>query len=249
LRKLVLIGLTVTAVFAIAAVAIAQYALPTMTVETAITPAKGGTKKKPKNALVHTVFRVNADSNSTLKRIEYAIPSKIKLDGTGFKTCSVQTIAAKGESACPKGSRVGTGAATALLGPQKSPLNFSVNVYAAGKKSLTLYLVTSLFTLPIPATITADNKVVFDIPDRVQQPVPGLYSYVTSVTADLGKQPGIKASVKTGKGKKRKTRYFASLRGCSGKKHTLGVTAFLADNPNPPKQPSISGTGTSACKK
>src|SRR4051812_26121553 len=111
-----------------AAVAFAQYNVPpTLTYQATVTPTKGGSSKKPKNALLHTVFNVNKESKSTLRRIEYTVPSKLKLDGKGFKKCSADTINQKGESVCPKGSKVGTGAATALLGPQQTPLNFSVN--------------------------------------------------------------------------------------------------------------------------
>lgn len=255
MRKLVLAGLTVTALFAFGAVAIAQYQVPVLAATGKITPAKGGTKKKPKNALVNAVFTVNRESNSTLRRIEYTIPNNVKLNGTGFKTCSEATIGGSGESACNPKARVGTGAATAFLGsgPNASKLEFSVNVYVAGKQSLVLALKNSLVgTVPIPATISGQT-VSFDIPTRVQNPTGGPngpFSYVTSVTANLGKQPGISASVKTGKGKKRKTRYFASLRGCTGGVHTGAVKAFLANNPNPPAAPGfLQGSFTSACKK
>jgi hypothetical protein len=241
-KKLALVALTVTTAFACVAVALAQTA-PTITSTFKITPSKAGTKKKPKNGLVNTVFNVNAESESTLKRIEYTIPKGVKLDGTGFPTCSDEYIAANGDEGCPKGSKVGTGAATALLGPQKSQLNFDVEVYAAGPKALTLYLKTSLFTIPIPATIVG-QKVAFDIPERVQSPVNGLYSYVTSVTANLGRQTAIPATTKV----KGKTRYFASVIGCTGGKHTGAVKAFLANNPNPPSVPFISATATSKCK-
>lgn len=248
MRKLVLAGLTVTALFAFAAVAMAQYAVPVLTTSGKITPSNAGTKKKPKNGLLNVVFNVNGDSNSTLSRIEYTVPSNVRLDGTGFKTCSVEFIAAQGDSKCPKASLVGTGAATALLGPTKSKLDFNVKVYVSGKKALTLYLVTNLFTIPIPATISGQT-VAFDIPERVQSPVTGLYSYVTSVTANLGKQPGIKGSVTKGKGKKRKTRNFVSVRGCTGGVHTGGIKAFLANNPNPPSTPFLQGPFSSPCKK
>jgi hypothetical protein len=241
-KKLVLVALTVTTAFACVAVALAQTA-PTITSTFKITPSKAGTKAKPKNGLVNVVFNVNPESESTLSRIEYTIPKGVKLDGTGFPICTDEYIAANGDEGCPKGSKVGTGAATALLGPQKSTLNFDVEVYAAGPKALTLYLKTSLFTIPIPADIKG-QVVSFDIPERVQSPVSGLYSYVTSVTANLGKQSGVTATTKV----KGKTRYFASVISCKGGKHSGAVKAFLAANPDPPSVPSISATGTSKCK-
>ncbi|MEJ7892222.1 MAG: hypothetical protein WKF94_06245 [Solirubrobacteraceae bacterium] len=39
------------------------------------------------------VFNVNAESESTLSRVEYTIPKNIKLNGAGFPTCSGRTRA------------------------------------------------------------------------------------------------------------------------------------------------------------
>lgn len=243
MRKLIVLALSVTTALAVAAVAFAQSAAPTITSTFKVTPTKAGTKAKPKGGLVNTVFNVNPESNSTLSRIEYTIPAGVKLDGTGFPTCTVEFIAQNGDTDCPKGSKVGTGGATALLGPQKAPLNFDVSVYVDGPKTLSLYLVTNLFTLPIRADIKG-QQVGFDIPAPVQQPVSGLYSYVTSVTANLGKQSGIPATAKV----KGKTRNFASVINCKGGKHTGKVKAFLANNPNPPSVPFLEATSTSSCK-
>lgn len=246
MRKLVLVAVASITAFAFAAVAIAQTA-PTITSTFKISPKKAGTKKKPKNGNVNAVFNINPESESTLSRIEYTIPKGVKLNGKGFPTCSVDYISQNGDEGCPKNSKVGTGAATALLGPQKSQLDFDVTVYAAGPKALTLYLVTNLFTIPIDAKISG-QKVSFDIPERVQQPVSGLYSYVTSVTANLGKQKGISASIKKGRGKKKKVKYFASVVDCKGGKHTGGIKAFFAPNPEPPTVASVESTSSSKCK-
>src|SRR4051812_19743441 len=156
--------------------------------EAKVTPKKAGTKKKPKNALVHIKFNVNKESFSTLKRIEFTIPKSLKLDGTGFPVCTVDMIGSQGEEACPKKSKVGTGASTALLGPTQAPLNFSVNVYVAAKKALTLALTNPTLSVAFEAKISKSGVVGFDIPERVQNPTGGPngpYSYVTSVTADL----------------------------------------------------------------
>lgn len=266
MRKLALSGATLCALLVMAVAAVAADA-PTISVQAAVTPADAGTSKKPKNALIHIVFNVNKESDSTLKRIEYTIPAGVKLDGKGFKTCSADQINQQGEASCPAASKVGTGAATAILGKNPgSNLNFTVSVYVSGAKSLALYLKTSLFNIAIPATIEG-QQVNFDIPERVQSPVEGLYSYVTSVTADLGVQDGIPASTKVkekykktitvkknGKKKKKKvtrtrtvTKYFASSVSCPSGGYAIGVTAFLAPNPDPPSVPSITGATTAPC--
>lgn len=215
-----------------------------------MTPAKGGKKKKPRNANVNVTFTVNESSRSTVKRIEYQFPKKVKLDGTGFKTCSEAVIGQGGGAACPKKSQVGTGAATAVLirppDGQRTVLQFTAQVFVSGRKTVVIALSNTLVgTVPITATIAGPN-VGFDIPARVQQPVPGLDGYVTSVTLNLGKQAGIPARTKTGKGR---TRYFASLRGCSGGQHTIGATGIFTNNPNPATVPSATDTATSARKK
>lgn len=272
IRKFSIAGLV--ALLAGVAATVAMAAAPAVvTVQGAVSPDKGGSKKKPRNAAVAIAFNVNPESDSTLSRIVYTIPDNVKLDARGFKTCSVAMISQSGESACPAGSKVGTGSAAALLGPNKSALDFVVSVYAAGRKSLTLYLKTNLFTVAIPATIEG-QQVAFDIPENVQRPVSGLYSYVTSVSAILGKQPGISGKTKvkktvkvkvrkkvkikgtnktrtktvTRKRRKKVNHFFASLRGCpTTGTHLYGVDVTLAPNPDPPAQPTASGAAASAC--
>ena len=244
MRKLVTLGLALVAATAMAAVAFAQTAAPTITATSKVVPKDAGTKAKPKNGLYTTVFNINPESESTLRRIEYTLPKHIKVDGTGFKKCSVDFINANGDDNCPKASKVGTGAATALLGPDKSELDFNVEVYVAGRKALSLYLQTNLFNIAIPATING-QVIAFDIPERVQRPVPGLYSYVTSVTARLGRQKGISATTKVAG----KTRYFASVIGCANGKHKGKVKTFFASNPNPPAVEFLEARTSSKCTK
>lgn len=255
MRKFALIALTVSVTCALVATAFAQYSTPPVVTVTGSVDlpkfkpkpktkkAKKKAAKKAKNATLNVKFDVNAESNTTLNKITYAIPPSIKLNGTGFKTCSADAINQSGESVCPKGSQVGTGAATALLGPGRIPLTFTVSVYNSGAKSLALYLKTSLFTIAIPATITGQD-LSFDLPKAVYSPVTNLYSYVTSVTANIGD-----AKVKTGKGKKRKTRFYATQKKCKSKTHAFGVTLGLQANPDPPPSPTASGATTSPCKK
>ncbi len=259
MRKLVLTGLTVTIVFAVAAVAIAQYAIPTATLTASTSPTKGGTKKKPRNAGTNIKFDVNPDSNSTLAGIDYGISKNLRISGKGFKKCSADTINTKGETACGKAPVVGTGAATALLGPGKTPIQFTVNVYADGKKGLTLALKQTNGSVQVAFDAVIDKqRVAFAIPQNIQQPAPGLYSYVTSVTANLGPAKvtkTIKKKVKV-KGKKKKktvkvkkTYYLVSRIGCDGGKDTFDVKLDLADNPNPPSIDPLIASTSSACNK
>ncbi len=262
MRKLILTSLTATVLFAVAAVAIAQTNAPAVVTVTAkVDPSSGGTKKKPRNASTDITFNVNPESNSTLAGVDYGIPSNLKVSGAGFKRCSADTINTKGESACGKAPIVGTGAATALLGPGKTPISFAVNVYTNGKRGLTLALKQNNGSVQVAfdAKIRS-NRVAFDIPGNIQQPAPGLYSYVTSVTANLGpakvtKKKTVKKKVKV-KGKKKKvtrkvkvkkTYFLVSRRGCVGGQDTIETKLSLANNPNPPAQNPISGSASVPC--
>jgi hypothetical protein len=237
-------------VLAVAGVAIAQYALPQVTLTGTITPTKGGTKKKPKNATLTATFNVNKESRSTVSRITYLLPKNAKVSGKGFRFCPASQINNNGVGSCPKGSQVGTGSATALLGPQQTPIQFSIKVFAGSANEIALALSGSV---PAPAFRgiisnaggSFGQKITVDVPATVQQPIKGLYSYITSVTAKLG---GVKGS--TGKGKKKKTTYFVAVTGCpSGdKSHHYGVNLDLTANPNPPQTGQITAQDTSACK-
>ncbi len=258
MRKLVLIGLTVTIVFAVAAIAIAQTNAPAVVTVTAkVTPSSGGTKKKPVNAATSIRFDVNPESNSTLAGIEYVLPPSLKISGEGFPACSATTVNNKGEAACPAKSKVGVGKSTALLGPGKAPITFTTNVYTNGKSGLTLALKQDNGSVQVAFDgKIANNHITLAVPPNVQQPVAGLYSYVTSTTADLGPATGsktVKKKVKV-KGKKKKVTkkvkvktYLISRVGCTGGKDAFTVSLPLSPNPNPPAVNPISGSASAPC--
>src|SRR4051812_36603449 len=185
-------ALTAVALFATAAVALAQVPALSVNVTGGVSPSKGGTKKKPKNGKLALKFDANAESRTTVSTITFYVPKDLKLSGTGFKTCTADQINAGGPSDanCPKGSKLGSGTASALLGPKQSPLAFTTQVYAAGKNAIALYLqgtggnsVNVAFPGPISkASGPYGQKITVNIPTAVQQPVPGLFSYITSVS-------------------------------------------------------------------
>jgi hypothetical protein len=256
LKKLAIIGLAITAMLAVTAVAVAQVAEPVIQVTGAISPASGGTAKKPKNAKLQVAFTVNKESRKTLSGINYFVPAKVKLSGKGFPSCSAATINGKGEGACPKGSKVGTGTATAVLGPAQQPLDFTVTVYSAGKSALALSLkgaVDIAFAAPITSSSSPyGQKIAVSIPPSVQSPAPGLYSYVTSVNTTIGGK-FVKTVTKKVNGKKRKVKVtynYGSLTGCpSSGAHALGVQLLYTANDTGPAGESPIVSTTSACSK
>ena len=262
MRKLVTFGLTVTVVFAIAAVALAQTSAPAVvTVTSKVTPTSGGSAKKPVNAATDILFEVNSDSNSTLAGIDYGIPSSLKISGAGFPKCSAETVNNKGEAACPKGSKVGVGTSTALLGPGKAPITFTTGVYTNGANGLTLALKQDNGSVQVAFDgKIANNHITLSIPTNVQQPVSGLYSYVTSTRAVLGPATGSKTvkkkvTVKKNGKKKKVTKkikvktFLVSRVGCNGGKDDVTVSLPLSPNPDPPAQNPISGSTSTPCSK
>jgi hypothetical protein len=256
LRKLAIIGLTLTALLAVTGVAVAQFAPAVIQFTGVVTPNKGGTKTKPKNAKLSVAFTVNKESHKTLSSITYFVPANVKLSGKGFPYCPSTKINAQGEAKCPKGSKIGSGTATAVLGPQQTPLNFTVNVYAGSKSEIAVALkgaVNIAFKAPITSTSAPyGQKIAVAIPASVQSPAPGLYSYVTSVNTTIGGK-FVKTVTKRVHGvkKKIKTTYnFDSLTGCpSGGLHKLGVQLGYAANDAGPAGSSDVISGTSACSK
>jgi hypothetical protein len=246
LKKLATIGLALIAMLAVAAVAIAQTAPapPEVVVTGKVSPSKAGTAKKPKPVTSEISYTVNKESFSTVQRMEFFLPQGLKLSGKGFKRCSVDAINTKGSEACPKGSQVGTGSATALLGPGQAPLGFDVRIFVAGDNSVAMNIrgtVTDV-DIAIPGKITKQkapygSKLQLDVPTSLQQPVPGTYAYLTGVKAKLGGKSAKGTITKKVKGKKvKQTVYFATTTGCVKKKFQVGVRLGLVPNPDPPQQ-------------
>jgi len=263
LKKFAILGLAIVAMLSMTAVAVAQYALPSIQVTGTVSPSKGGTKKKPKNAKLNVAFTVNKESRKTVERITYYVPANVRLSGSGFRFCPASQINQQGEGKCPKGSKVGTGTATAVLGPNFAPLGFTVNVYAGSKNELALALAqtgggsvrTAFRGLITSAGTPFGQKITVDVPKSVQSPATGLYSYITGVKTSIGgKFTSTKKVTKKVKGKKKKvtvktTHYFASLTGCpKDKTHDFGVQLGYSANDTGPSGTSDQVRDTAACK-
>jgi hypothetical protein len=263
LKKLASIGLALVAVLAMAAVAVAQLPPPDMKVTGSGTPTKGGTPKKPKNAMVKTGFTIAAESKKTATSLTFYIPKNVKLSGKGFPSCATATIDQKGADKCPKGSEVGSGSATAVVDNPRMDIDFKVRVFNGGGNKITMFLTSDILSKALAGTISKapapyGQKVVVPIPPDVQQPIPGLYPSITGVTAILGPAKVTKTVTKKvkvkGKRVKKKVKqsyFFASLTGCpANKKHTFGARVDFGPNLNGDPDPAtVSAQGTFPCKK
>jgi hypothetical protein len=235
LRKYIVAALAATTVLAVGGTAIAQAPEATMTVKT--TPTKAGTKKKPKSEKLQLTV-TNNNTKRTASALDIKAPKTITVSGKGFPKCSQDTLENDGKSACPAKSKVGGGSASALLGvssDEPQQLHFDVTAYTAGAKKINFYL--EAVELPIkivaPGTISGHNLHV-EIPNAAQQPAPGVWAGLQSLTTSLS-------------GKKGK-HYVVASTGCKAKKHKFSTTITFADNGVAPAG-KVSASAPAKCKK
>ena len=252
MKKLGILGLAGAAMLVLPGSAVAQTPPEPLavTVTTSVTPNKAGTKKKPKNGTLKVGFTVNPESKRTVSRITLFFPKNMKINGKGFKTCSVAKLNAdlSGDD-CPKGSKIGEGTAGALLGA--APLTFKTELYAAGRNQIALFLVGQGINVqvafPGPIKKSTDRRfgqqADIDIPTSVQQPVPGAFAYITNVETTIGGSARVKVR------KKRVKRSFGTVNGCP--KGGLPVGVQLTYVQNDAGGPGVSEifSGAASCRK
>ena len=245
MKKVITPALAVVALCAAAAVAVAQYQLPVVNVSGSVTPlqktAKDPTKKNPRNVSISFKAEVPKEARVTAKTITIKTDKNVGLSGRGFKFCPYATLASRGPSACPKGSEIGKGLAKAVLGPNQTPLTYTVRIFASGAVDVSL-LLTGSPTVPAPLKgkiSSKGTKLTISVPPEVQQPVKGLYASVTEL------QGKIDAVVK----KNKKGNGFADETKCGT--HRISVTVDFAPNPGIPAKPNATGTTVTknTCKK
>ena len=236
MRKPLVAMMATTTVLAFGATAVAQAPEATMTVK--VSPTKAGTKKKPASEKL-TLNVTNNNSQRSASALDIKSPATIKVSGKGFPTCSQATLEGDGKAACPKKSKVGGGTASALLGvntaaPQQ--LHFIVTAYVGGAKKINFFLEgveLPGLKLVAPGTIKGQNLHV-EIPAAAQQPVPGTWAGLQSLTTSLS-------------GKIRKNAIVAST-GCKSKKHNFSTTITFVDNGVQPAG-QVTATAPATCKK
>jgi hypothetical protein len=253
LRKSPIVALGLTAALGFGGVAIAQEdTSPGHTLQVTVSPAKAGKKKKPKNVKVGLDIQNNKASGTTAKQIVVKFPKTIKMNPKNFKTCSEATLdpsTGEGPDACPKGSKLGSGTAGAVVNPGSAtpaPLNFKNTFFVGGKKQLNIYLEQTngdVRKLLIGKIGKAGGKygqqLTIDIPEDLQQPAPQVYSALTD----------IKTSLKGTAGKGKKKHGFFESRGCTGGLYDFQTQISYAPNPNPPAADKSEANDSVDCKK
>lgn len=149
--------------------------------------------------------KITADAANklTTEKIVATTPKGVNFSTKGFKPCSAKTINGTpgiSDAKCPKGSQVGTGSATAVIPPNPkygSPamsIAFKMKIYAAGPKALTFFLSATTpglesVRVAFPSAIQQKggrSSLVTVIPENLRMPMPGFYTYLTSIDTRLG---------------------------------------------------------------
>jgi hypothetical protein len=237
LRKLLMGAIAASATLAVATGAAAQTS--DYPFSASVSPSDAGTKKKPKNTKLG--FKVSLDRpGTTVQFIDLQLPRGLKMSGKGFKRCTLETIG-QDPSQCPAGSKAGPqGTASAVLGVNNTPLEFTVQSYVLNSTSLAFYVneVSGLqVQSPLLGKITdKGRKLRIEIPLALRQPVAGVDASLT------GLQQFFTA--------KRGRNYIVSSVGCKNRKHKFSSKLTFSNRAdNAPVPPPVSATATARCKK
>jgi hypothetical protein len=233
-RGLALLALAVAAVFGFSTVAQATTLKSDLTIK--LTPGGAGTSKKPKGQTLNYHVTVGTDDGTsppTTATTTVSFGKGIRFNAGKFPSCSLDTLNSKGPSACPKGSKVGTGSATALVGGspgEPAPTTTETLKVTAfngpGGKKYELYLdgdSPAVIKQAIEGTLSTATgdfgyALTVEIPPNLQQPVPGVYAPLVDFSVKTGGTL-TKTKTKRVKGKKRKIKtkinYIETI-GCTG---------------------------------
>lgn len=221
------------ATIAVAASAVAVAQTTTFAVGGSVT-VTGGTKAKPKPGGLSFKFDVSDPSGNQTPPVQtYSIMYEGGRLNTGIlpacKADTLNAMATPDGSACPSGSKIGSGKLTALIGTTGQPASAasscqaSLSLYASTKGHATLFVSSKLATCPVALAQAIDMQYVtkgefaglkFTVPELLRHQIQ-LDITVTHADVTLSK------IVKKVKGKK--VGYIEST-GCKDAKRDIVVT-------------------------
>lgn len=238
MRKKITVAVTAAFVLSLAAFAYAQ-AVNTYTVTGSTSPTNAGSKKKPVPVSVkfgYTVGEASGNRPSPVKK--YSIKfAGLNVNTAPFPKCSAATLQDRGPSACPSGSRMGTGFIENATGNAADPkdrsisCNAALSVYNSGSNKGVIYVAGSPgntdprtkcaieLAAPIPAQFVRSSTgtaLEFTVPPSLLHPLPTLDNAVVAVNSTIRKA--------TKKVKGRTVGFFESVGGCKSKKRNITVT-------------------------
>ena len=268
-KPLSVVALAIAALLAFSAVAQASTTIGKLDLK--LSSSKAGKKKKPRGVKLNFHLTLGTDDGTsppTTKETIVSFGKGIKFNASKFPSCSQATLNSKGPKGCPKGSKIGTGSAVALVGgspgePAPSTTeSLKVTAYnGPGGKKYELYLQgdsPAAISQAIEGKLTkahGDYGYQLDviIPPELQQPVPGLFAPLVDFKVKTG-GTYTKTRTKTVKrhGKKHrvkvKTKYnyietTACPKGSSGKAWPFNATLMFANDPS-----TVNAPTTQTCK-
>jgi hypothetical protein len=197
-------------------------------------PAKSGTKKKPKVVKLSLGVAGGTKSGtgqpSTSTALKITLPKGLKWNGKAWAKSKRCSVSVRSDASCPKGSKIGTGHvdAQALTALEQ----IDVTAYVLTNGNLGLWLEGT----PLPLNIMLEGKVKGNvlnvaIPLNVQEPAPGVPSAIKTLSFSLNGKTKVKG----------KTRGVVESTSCS-KKWTLKFQNVMTDG-------SLTDTASVACKK
>ena len=257
MRKYLIVIVAIGA--ALALTAASAFGALSHTLTAKVTPSKAGTKKKPRNVVVSagvSVVRTAPDAeNPTADPIVIYFPKQFVFGNRHFKKCSKTTLDTGGVAACPRGSRIGQGTASATLGPGDSPLEFDTTFFNAGAKRIVIHLQRvstdgsrqkqeGLFESPVGTLTRASGKYGSKLTVRIPFGVKRPGSTEDNPSDTFSKL--VKLDFKLDKKYKRQT--FLRSTGCKGS-WAFNSRLVFEPNPNPPSVSSTSKSAKVPCRK
>jgi hypothetical protein len=243
LRKYLIVAIAAFTAIAFAAVSFAQGA-DTATLKTKLTPAKAGTKKKPKSTTLDLNI-INGNTARTMSELTVFLPKTLKVSLKGLPKCAADAIFAR---TCKKSTELGHGNAKAKVGVNGPPasvtdLNFVVTAYSTNSPedghamlgffiddggSLQFLTETTL----TKASGKFGQKLKIEVPELAQH-VGTSFNGLVSLHTTLGKKVGKKALMAT--------------TGCKKKKQPFKVALTFIDNQVTTAK-TIEQSSTAKCK-
>jgi hypothetical protein len=236
LRKLAIVAVAITALFAVSAVALAQSSTYSVTASTS--PAKPGTKSKPVPiALKFGISAAGVTGRPASSKTFKVGFSGLHSNGKAFKTCSAASInAIQSDKNCTAAAKVGSGTvhnlagATGDLTDTSITCDLKVTFYNAGANRAAIYLQggpgIAGASCPIAISQALDAKFVsfsgggqalqFDIPSNLIHPIGGIDNAIITIDFSISK--------KTAKVGKKTVGYFEAVGGCKAHKRAIALT-------------------------
>lgn len=196
----------------------------TVNLTASVSPAKSGTPDKPTPASANLTAKISgapvgaADGSGATQSIEAKLPYPMLFNPVAFPACDGAQVRAR---SCPRSARIGTGK---VVGQAAGGIVQELKLTAYnGKGYRLLMLVEGTSPLRIDSVLegsvrSADGPygmaLLSEVPDNLQQPVPGVFATVTEFSLKIDATRKIRG----------KTIGYFNTAGCSGGRWPIQVT-------------------------